>query len=94
MNKIERSGTYWGIVAGDRVAVTGEKERDRGKIGIVREVRREAEEVVVERINLVCSDILFYPLALSCFPLQLGFRGLSSLLPPLYLNYPTSKTER
>ncbi|MCJ1245996.1 hypothetical protein MMC30_003200 [Trapelia coarctata] len=41
----------WGIVAGDRVVVVQEGHRDRGKIGKVKEVRRDAEECFVQGLN-------------------------------------------
>ena len=43
----------WGIREGDRVVVVGERERDRGKMGVVREIRERAEDCFVKGINLV-----------------------------------------
>ncbi|KAL8974476.1 MAG: hypothetical protein Q9197_001290 [Variospora fuerteventurae] len=43
----------WGIRVGDRVCVTGDPERDRGKIGVVGEVTEKAESCKVRGINRV-----------------------------------------
>lgn len=45
----------WGIKEGDRVCIVGERERDKGKIGIVGEVTEKAESCKVRGINLVCG---------------------------------------
>ncbi|MCJ1473233.1 hypothetical protein MMC13_001884 [Lambiella insularis] len=41
----------WGIVEGDRVVIVLDGHRERGKIGRVREVRKEAEECFVTGLN-------------------------------------------
>ncbi|MCJ1319961.1 hypothetical protein MMC15_005297 [Xylographa vitiligo] len=41
----------WGIVEGDRVVVVQDGHREKGKIGKVREVRKEAEECFVAGLN-------------------------------------------
>ena len=46
----------WGIVTGDRVVIAKEGHRDRGKIGKVIEVNEKAEQVVVERLNMVRNN--------------------------------------
>ena len=43
----------WCIERGDRVVITGENERDRGKIGMVKELRKKEEEVIIDKLNLV-----------------------------------------
>lgn len=43
----------WGIREGDRVCVVGEKERDKGKIGVVIDVSEKAEACKVRGLNLV-----------------------------------------
>ncbi|KAL8694548.1 MAG: hypothetical protein Q9218_000804 [Villophora microphyllina] len=43
----------WGIREGDRVCVVGEKEREKGKIGVVREVIERAESCRVIGVNMV-----------------------------------------
>ncbi|KAL8960985.1 MAG: hypothetical protein Q9193_002393 [Seirophora villosa] len=43
----------WGIRVGDRVCVTGQKERDKGRIGVVSEVMEKAESCKVRGINRV-----------------------------------------
>ncbi|KAL8916036.1 MAG: hypothetical protein Q9172_006491 [Xanthocarpia lactea] len=46
MQAVEKVGgkwKKWGIKEGDRVCVVGKKERDKGKIGVVRELTEEAE---------------------------------------------------
>lgn len=45
----------WCIREGDRVAVIGAKQRDRGKIGIVKDVIEKSEECTIQGFNLVCS---------------------------------------
>jgi len=47
----------WGIVAGDRVVIVQEGHRDKGKIGKVREVRKDAEECFVQGLNRVCYSV-------------------------------------
>lgn len=44
----------WCIREGDRVVIVAAKHREAGKIGVVKEVRAEAEECTVEGLNLVC----------------------------------------
>ncbi|MCJ1389354.1 hypothetical protein MMC18_002210 [Xylographa bjoerkii] len=41
----------WGIVEGDRVVVVQDGHRERGKIGKVREVRKDAQECTVRGLN-------------------------------------------
>ncbi|KAL9045406.1 MAG: hypothetical protein Q9214_001543 [Letrouitia sp. 1 TL-2023] len=53
VHKPEGTWKDWGIRQGDRVVVVGKKERDRGRIGTVREVSQESETVTVEGINTV-----------------------------------------
>ncbi|KAL9608061.1 MAG: hypothetical protein Q9167_007085 [Letrouitia subvulpina] len=53
VDKPEGSWKDWGIREGDRVVVVGKKERDRGRIGTVREVSQKSETVTVEGINMV-----------------------------------------
>ena len=43
----------WGIVEGDRVVIVQDGHREQGKIGTVREVRKEAEECTVQGLNQV-----------------------------------------
>lgn len=54
----------WCIREGDRVVITGSKQRDRGKIGIVSSVNEKAEDCIVKGFNLVCS----VPLKISPLP--------------------------
>ncbi|KAI4105322.1 MAG: hypothetical protein L6R37_002772 [Teloschistes peruensis] len=53
VDKMEGEWKKWGIRAGDRVCVVGERERDRGKIGVVREIMEKAETCRVVGINMV-----------------------------------------
>lgn len=53
VDKPEGTWKDWGIRQGDRVVVVGKKERDRGRIGTVREVSQKSETVTVEGINTV-----------------------------------------
>ena len=43
----------WGIKEGDRVVVVGVKERERGKVGVVRELNEKAESCKVKGLNMV-----------------------------------------
>ena len=54
--KIKKTGKTknQGIYKGDRVVITDARHRDRGKIGVVRQVRGNAHEVFVEKLNMVC----------------------------------------
>lgn len=52
----------WGIVAGERVVIVQEGHRERGKIGKVREVRKDAEECFVQGLNRVCRSIPLWQL--------------------------------
>ena len=45
----------WGIVAGDRVVIVQDGHRERGRIGTVREVRKAAEECIIQGMNMVSS---------------------------------------
>ena len=51
--KAEGEWKDWCIVAGDRVVVVEAGHRDRGRIGVVREVRHRAEECIVDKVNQV-----------------------------------------
>ncbi|KAL9590793.1 MAG: hypothetical protein Q9203_000431 [Teloschistes exilis] len=53
VDKMDGEWKKWGIRAGDRVCVVGERERDRGKIGVVREIMEKAETCRVVGVNLV-----------------------------------------
>ncbi|KAL8831687.1 MAG: hypothetical protein Q9170_005183 [Blastenia crenularia] len=56
IDKIDKMNGEWkryGIREGDRVCVVGEGERDRWKIGVVRDVKEKAETCKVQGINLV-----------------------------------------
>jgi len=57
VEKLKAQVKNWGIVAGDRVVVVQEGHRERGKIGKVREVRKDAEECFVQGMNRVCRSI-------------------------------------
>ena len=48
-----RGWKNWCIREGDRVVIVGSKQRDRGKIGVVREVRQAAEECFIRDLNMV-----------------------------------------
>ena len=53
------------IYKGDRVAIVsgrGPESREKGKIGVVEEVRREKREVLVRDMNMVCASICFLDL--------------------------------
>lgn len=60
----------WGIRVGDRVCVTGDPERDRGKIGVVGEVTEKAESCKVRGINRVCVQLPIYLLLPICHSLR------------------------
>ncbi|MCJ1379401.1 hypothetical protein MMC17_002502 [Xylographa soralifera] len=51
VDKLKDQIKDWGIVEGDRVVVVQDGHRERGKIGKVREVRKEAEECFVTGLN-------------------------------------------
>ncbi|KAL9030011.1 MAG: hypothetical protein Q9196_001825 [Gyalolechia fulgens] len=53
VEKMDGEWKKWGIREGDRVCVVGAKERDHGKIGIVRDVKEKAESCKVQGINLI-----------------------------------------
>ncbi|KAL8719575.1 MAG: hypothetical protein Q9225_003427, partial [Loekoesia sp. 1 TL-2023] len=56
IENVEKMAGKWkkyGIREGDRVCVVGAHERDKGKIGVVREVREKAESCKVQGINLI-----------------------------------------
>lgn len=53
VEKMDGKWKKWGIREGDRVCVVGKKERDKGKIGIVKEVTERAETCKVIGINTV-----------------------------------------
>lgn len=55
VEKPEGKRKDWCIREGDRVAITGAKQRDRGKIGTVKTVNEKSEECAVQGCNLVCS---------------------------------------
>lgn len=64
VEKMDGKWKSWGIREGDRVCVVGKKERDKGKIGVVREVAERAESCKVTGINMVQqSPLLLYELA-------------------------------
>ena len=46
----------WGIVAGDRVVIVQDGHPERGRIGTVSEVRKEAEECFVKGMNRVSQS--------------------------------------
>ena len=49
----------WCIREGDRVAIIAPKHREAGKIGVVKEVRAEADECMIEGLNLVSFALFF-----------------------------------
>ncbi|KAL8939000.1 MAG: hypothetical protein Q9216_003599 [Gyalolechia sp. 2 TL-2023] len=53
VEKMDGKWKKWGIREGDRVCVVGAKERDKGKIGVVREVKEKAESCKVQGINMI-----------------------------------------
>ncbi|KAL9605005.1 MAG: hypothetical protein Q9219_000193 [cf. Caloplaca sp. 3 TL-2023] len=53
VEKMEGDWKKWGIREGDRVCVVGPGEREKGKIGVVREVKEKAESCKVQGINMV-----------------------------------------
>ncbi|CAL8582545.1 hypothetical protein XPA_008201 [Xanthoria parietina] len=53
VEKMDGKWKKWGIREGDRVCVVGKKERDKGKIGIVKEVTERAETCKVIGINTI-----------------------------------------
>lgn len=58
-NSLERS--EWGLRKGDRVAVTDGTHRERGKIGTIREIKKNQQMVYVQGMNMV-GDSLSSPL--------------------------------
>ena len=61
VEKMDGKWKKYGIREGDRVCIVGAHERDRGKIGVVREVKERAESCKVRGVNMVCL------LRLRCF---------------------------
>lgn len=59
VEKPKNQGKDWGIVEGDRVVIVLDGHRERGKIGKVREVRKDAEECFVTGLNRVCHHDLY-----------------------------------
>ncbi|KAL8997594.1 MAG: hypothetical protein Q9188_006287 [Gyalolechia gomerana] len=53
VEKMDGKWKKWGIREGDRVCVVGAKEREKGKIGVVREVKEKAESCKVQGINMI-----------------------------------------
>ncbi|KAL8666130.1 MAG: hypothetical protein Q9202_001637 [Teloschistes flavicans] len=53
VDKMDGEWKNWGIRAGDRVCVIGERERDRGKIGVVRQIMEKAESCRLVGVNMV-----------------------------------------
>ncbi|KAL8886035.1 MAG: hypothetical protein Q9192_006545 [Flavoplaca navasiana] len=53
VEKMDGKWKNWGIREGDRVCIVGQKERDKGKIGVVRDVREKAESCKVRGINMI-----------------------------------------
>ncbi|KAI4104145.1 MAG: hypothetical protein LQ339_003998 [Xanthoria mediterranea] len=53
VEKMDGKWKKWGIREGDRVCVVGKKERDKGKIGVVKEVTERAETCKVIGINTI-----------------------------------------
>ena len=64
VEKMDGKWKNWGIREGDRVCIVGQKERDKGKIGVVREVREKAESCKVRGINMVHQSCLLLTLIL------------------------------
>lgn len=62
VEKMDGKWKKWGIREGDRVCVVGAKEREKGKIGVVREVKEKAESCKVQGINMVCASAVFLSL--------------------------------
>lgn len=56
--KLDGKWKKWGVREGDRVCVIGAKEREKGKIGVVREVKEKAETCKVQGLNMVCASIV------------------------------------
>ncbi|KAL8947614.1 MAG: hypothetical protein Q9222_006122, partial [Ikaeria aurantiellina] len=52
VEKMDGKWKKWGIREGDRVCIVGKGERDKGKIGVVREVREKAETCKVQGLNM------------------------------------------
>lgn len=57
----------WCIREGDRVVVIAPKHRDRGKIGKVKSVRAEADECMVEGLNLVSLGVFLHLVKIQLF---------------------------
>ena len=59
----------WNFVEGDRVVII--EGRDKGKIGTIKKVHKQSEEVEVEGLNMVGSQYLLWPAPVqphsSCF---------------------------
>ncbi|KAL8684098.1 MAG: hypothetical protein Q9224_006617 [Gallowayella concinna] len=53
VEKLDGKWKKWGIRQGDRVCVVGAKERDRNKIGVVKEVTEKAESCKIKGINMI-----------------------------------------
>ncbi|KAL8723946.1 MAG: hypothetical protein Q9166_008212 [cf. Caloplaca sp. 2 TL-2023] len=53
VEKMDGKWKEWGIREGDRVCVVGERERDKNKIGVVRQVKEKAETCKVTGINMI-----------------------------------------
>lgn len=51
--KLDGKWKKWGIKEGDRVCVVGGNEREKGKIGVVREVKEKAETCKVQGLNMI-----------------------------------------
>lgn len=58
-NKPKGQWKDWYIRKDDRVVIVGAHHKERGKIGKVKEVDREAEFCLIEGLNLVCTVPLY-----------------------------------
>ncbi|KAL8649373.1 MAG: hypothetical protein Q9226_005598 [Calogaya cf. arnoldii] len=51
--KMDGKWKDWGIREGDRVCVVGDRKRDKGKIGVVKELNEKAETCKVTGLNMI-----------------------------------------
>lgn len=63
VEKMDGKWKKWGIREGDRVCVVGPKERDRNKIGVVKEIKEKAEVCKVTGLNMVYFSSLVFRVA-------------------------------
>ena len=74
--KLKEERRQWGIAVRDRVCVVGAGERERGKIGVVKQVDESTQTVVVKGLNMVGGVFFFqFPpdifIPVQCLWLQL-----------------------